>query len=72
MCSSCHVVGSRHSGPNCIDPPPMHPEVTGIASSMPALPAPSHMSGYDFFSFHTASGANTNTSPSDHSSEGHR
>jgi hypothetical protein len=35
-------------------------------------PRPFIAGGYDFFSFHTASGANTSTSPSDHSSEGHR
>jgi hypothetical protein len=35
-------------------------------------PRPFTTSGYDLFSFHTASGANTSTSPSDHSSEGHR
>ncbi len=33
---------------------------------------PAPMSAYEFFSFHTASGANTTTSPNDHSSAGHR
>jgi hypothetical protein len=61
-----------HSGAYRIDPPRIHPKVKRIASSVPAIPAPSPQTTYDLFSFQTASGANTSTSPSDHSSEGHR
>jgi hypothetical protein len=46
----------------------------GGAVAAITTPAPStrYRTAYDFFSFHTASGANTRTKPSDHSNAGAR
>jgi hypothetical protein len=53
--------------------PPGSNDEGGVAAAT-TTPPPStrHGTAYDFFSFHTASGANTSTSPSDHSNAGTR